>query len=66
MAKQVTEKTKEIHRMYEECRKVFEPSLDLFDEISNIEDETEREFFIALCNLFLQQGQKEALAKEGF
>lgn len=65
MEKQVTEKTKEVHKLYAECKKVFEPSTTLFGEIVNIEDEAEKEFFYILCNFFLQQGRKETIAKGG-
>lgn len=36
MSKVITEKTKEIRKVYEECQKIFEPSVALLDEISNI------------------------------
>lgn len=63
MAKKITKKTKQIHKMYEECQKVFEPSAQLLDEFSNIEDETEKLFYIALCDFFMQQKQKEVIEK---
>lgn len=59
--KKITKKTKEIHKMYEECQKVFEPSAELLDEISNIENETEKLFYITLCDFFMQQKQKELI-----
>ncbi len=63
MSKNITEKTREIHKTYEECQKVFEPSVTLLDEMSNIEDETEKEFYVTLRNFFMQQKQKEIIAK---
>lgn len=63
MPKQVTEKTKEIHRMYEECKKVFEPSISLLDELPNIEEGDEREFYVTLLNFFTQQKQRETIKK---
>lgn len=59
----ITEKTKQIHKVYEECQKVFEPSVQLLDEFSNIEDEMERMFYLTLCDFFMQQKQKEVIAK---
>lgn len=63
MSKQVTKRAKEIHRMYEKCKKVFEPSISAFDEISNIEEGDEREFYVALLNFFTQQKQRETIKK---
>lgn len=56
----------EIHKIYEECRKKFEPSTDLFGKIEHIEDEEEKEFFVMLCDFFLQQGQKKSIARGDF
>ena len=66
MAKKITKKTKEVHKLYAECKKVFEPSTTLFGEIANIEDDAEKEFFVTLCNFFLQQAQKETIAEGVF
>lgn len=63
MAKQITEKTKQIHEIYEQCKKVFEPSLDLADEYSNLEDEDEKIFFVKVSDFFIQQKQQEAIEK---
>ncbi|MDE6014228.1 MAG: hypothetical protein K2H41_00815 [Acetatifactor sp.] len=63
MSKQVTKKAKEIHRIYEECKKVFEPSISAFDEIPNIEEGVEREFYVAVLNFFTQQKQRETIKK---
>lgn len=59
----VTEKTKQIHKIYEECKKVFEPSAELLDEILNIKDEQEKMFYVALRDFFMQQKQKEIVDK---
>lgn len=66
MAKQNTEKAREIHELYEQCKRVFEPSLTLSDEYSNLEDENEKEFFIKMSDLFIQQAQREAIKKGVF
>lgn len=64
MAKKITKKAEDVHKIYVECKKVFEPSTDLFDEIEKIEDDEEKEFYLALCDFFLQQAQKETIAEE--
>lgn len=63
MANKTTKKTKQIHKMYEECQKVFEPSAELLDEISNIENEDEKMFYVALRDFFMQQKQKKVIEK---
>ncbi|MCM1553582.1 MAG: hypothetical protein NC092_12950 [Butyrivibrio sp.] len=63
MSKQVTKRSKEFHRMYEECQKVFEPSISAFDELPNIEEGDEREFCVTLLNFFTQQKHMEAVKK---
>lgn len=49
--------------MYEQCKKVFEPSLDLSDEYSKLEDNDEKEFFVKMQDFFIQQKQREAIEK---
>lgn len=51
----------EIHRLYKECEKVFEPSLTVERAIENIEDADEKEFFVRVSEFFLQKKQKELL-----
>ena len=63
MEKRITKKTEQIHKIYEECQKVFEPSMELLDEISNIEDGEEKEFYMTLKTFFMQQKQKELIEK---
>ena len=58
-----TEKTKEIHEAYENCKKVFEPSFALSEEVNNISDIEEKNFYILLHDFFLQQKQKESINK---
>ena len=60
------EKTRQIHKVYQECRKVFEPSALLSDELSNIDDEAEKEFYVLLHDFFLQQKQREAIKRGVF
>lgn len=63
MGKVITEKTKEIRKVYEECQKIFEPSVALLDEISNIDDVVEKEFYVTVRDFFMQQKQKETIEK---
>lgn len=51
----------EIHRLYKECEKVFEPSLSIERAIGDIEDEDEKEFFVMVSEFFLQKKQKALL-----
>ena len=66
MEKQRTNKTKEIHELYKQCKKVFEPSLRLSEEYSNIKDDDEKEFYIKMQDLFTQQKQREIIKKGVF
>lgn len=56
----------EIHKVYEQCKKVFEPSLDLSDEYSKLEDNDEKEFFVKMQDFFIQQKQRESIEKGSF
>lgn len=55
---------KDIHGAYLNCKEVFEPSLELADLVTEIEDEEERDFYEILFDFFLQQKQKEVIEKE--
>lgn len=54
---------RDIHRTYLNCKEVFKPSLELADQVIEIEDEEERDFYEILFNFFLQQKQKEIIDK---
>ncbi len=58
-----TEKSKEIHEVYERCKEVFKPTLELRHEYLNLEDEEEKEFFLLVADFFLQKGQLEIISK---
>lgn len=51
---------KQIHKLYEDCKKMVE-NTDLTDGISSAENEVEKEFYVLLCDFFLQQEQKKAI-----
>lgn len=55
---------KQTHKIYEESKKLVETSMGKMNELSEIEDTSEREFYVAIRNFFMQQKQKE-LIKEG-
>lgn len=57
----MTDKTVEIHEVYEQCKKVFNPSLDLLDELGNIEDKDEKMFYHLMTNFFMQKKQKQMI-----
>lgn len=59
-------KTEQIHKLYEECKKVFEPSVEWSNEIRNIEDEDEKDFYVKVSNFFLQQRQREVIKNERY
>lgn len=54
---------KDIHEAYLNCKEVFKPSFNFAEQIMEIEDENERAFYELLYNYFLQQNQKEVIAK---
>lgn len=56
-------KTEEIHEVYLQCKKIFEPSLELQDEIFNIQGNEEKMFYELLTNFFMQRRQKELVEK---
>lgn len=60
----MAQKKQEIHEAYLNCRKVFEPSFELADVVTEIFDEEEREFYELLYNFFLQKKQKEVVENE--
>lgn len=51
---------KQIHKLYEDCRKMVE-NTELNDGISSAKNEEEKEFYILLCDFFLQQDQKKVI-----
>lgn len=62
----MSKKSSEIHEVYEQCKEIFAPSTDLFDEVSNISDKDEKMFYEILTNFFLQQKQKEIVKRGVF
>lgn len=59
----VNNKVKQIHKMYEESKKLVETSMGKMDELSEIEDMSEREFYVVMHDFFMQQKQKELIEK---
>ncbi len=59
-----TEKSKEIHEVYERCKEVFKPTLELRHEYLNLEEEEEKEFFLLVADFFLQKGQLKIIKEE--
>lgn len=51
---------KQIHKLYKDCRKMVE-NIELNDGISSAKNEEEKEFYILLCDFFLQQDQKKVI-----
>lgn len=66
MKRRVTRKTKQIHKIYKECQKAFEPSHGFLEELKNIDDEEEELFYRMMCDFFLQQKQRELIKKGVF
>jgi len=62
---EATEKTRQIHEAYLNCKEIFEPDLELLDEVFRIEDEEERMFYNTLCQFFPEKGKRLWL-KTGF
>lgn len=58
-----TEKLKEVHEAYENCKKVFEPSEEIIEVSLNIENEDEFEFYRTVHNFFMKQKQMELVKK---
>lgn len=56
-------RVKQIHKMYEESKKLVEASMGKIDELSEIEDMSEREFYVVMRDFFMQQKQKELIKK---
>ena len=52
---------KQLHRIYEESKIFVETAPH--DVVGDIEDETEKLFYVAMCDFFLQQWQKEVVEK---
>lgn len=61
---EVTKKTQEIHKAYQICKEVFEPSTILARQFFEINDEVERDFYELLFNFFFQQKHKEVIENE--
>jgi len=61
-----TEKSKEIHEVYERCKEVFKPTLELRHEYFNLEEEEEKEFFLLVADFFLQKGQLKIIKEEKY
>ena len=57
------DRIKQIHKMYEEGKKLVEASMGNINELSEIENMSEREFYIAMRDFFMQQKQKELIKK---
>lgn len=57
------DRIKQIHKMYEESKKLVEASMGKIDELSEIENISEREFYIVMHDFFMQQKQKELIEK---
>lgn len=55
--------TQQLHQLYGESKKMIDASIGTANEFSSIEDEAEREFYIALRNFFMQQKQRELIKK---
>lgn len=55
---------KQLHKMYEESKKLVESSMGIPNEISSIRDEKERDFYLVIRDFFLQQKQKELIEKD--
>lgn len=56
-------RSKQIHKIYEESQKLVEESMGKMNELSEIEDTSEKEFYVAMRNFFMQQKQKELIKK---
>ncbi len=56
-------KNKQLHKMYEESKKMIDSSMGTFNEFSDIKDEQEKEFYITLRDFFMKQKQKELIKK---
>lgn len=62
----ITNKTEQIYKIYEECKKIFELSVEWSNEICNMEDEAEKDFYVKVSNSFLQQKQKEVIKNKRY
>lgn len=56
-------KTKRLHKVYEESKKMIDSTMGTENEFSSFEDEMEKEFYIALRDFFMKQKQKELIKK---
>jgi len=56
-------KTKQLHEVYEESKKMVDSALGTENEFSSIEDEKEKEFYLALRDFFMKQKQRELIKK---
>lgn len=59
-----TEKREHIRSVYRDCQELIECYLGSDEEFSSIEDENEKEFYITIRDLMMQQKQRE-LIKQG-
>ncbi len=68
------ENAREIHRIYEELQKIVEDSMEMDDELTNIENEQEKAFYLVLRKFFVQpqytlkmviEFDEEKIKKEG-
>ena len=63
MEKEVSKKLKEVHKTYEQCKKVFEPSLLIVDVGTEIKDKEEYEFYMLVYEHFMHKRQRELIKK---
>ncbi len=57
---------KQTHKIYEESKKLVEESMGKMNELSEIEDTSEREFYVHMRDFFMQQKQIELIKKGVF
>ncbi len=63
MEKEENKKLKEVHKMYEQCKKVFTPGFEIVNVGADIEDKEEYEFYKLLHEYFMQKKQRELIKK---
>lgn len=56
-------KLEEVHKAYQMCREVFEPSFELMSICSEITDPEEYDFYKTVHEHFLQKRQRELIEK---
>lgn len=63
MAMEESKKLKEVHKAYEQCKKVFAPGFEIVNVGAEIKDKEEYEFYKLLHEYFMQKKQREPIKK---